>query len=192
MVTSGTIGGVPEPSARRIELLRLALDELEEAGVDGLSVGQIARRAGIRTPSLYKHFTGKDDIEISLVEHGFILVTEAIDTALAEVGPERPARVAAFAAAYRGFGRAHPQLYRLMNHRPLQRSALTPGTEEAAAAAWAELVPHEHLGRSFWAWAHGLMSLELADRFPPEADLDAAWQVLIDTVIAATERFDAP
>lgn len=172
--------------------MALALDELEEAGLDALSVGQIARRAGIRTPSLYKHFTGKDDIEISLVEHGFALFGGAIEAALAEVGSTPRERVGAFAAAYRAFARAHPQLYRLMNHRPLRREALSPGTETRAAAGWRRIVPDEHQARSFWAWAHGLTSLELAERFPPRADLDAAWRVLVDTVVATIEAPEHP
>jgi hypothetical protein len=29
-----------------------------------------------------------------------------------------------------------------------------------------------------WAAAHGLVSLEIAGRFPPGTDLDAAWRAL--------------
>ncbi|MEV0651222.1 WHG domain-containing protein [Phytomonospora sp. NPDC050363] len=31
--------------------------------------------------------------------------------------------------------------------------------------------------RAVWAFAHGMVVLELEDRFPPDADLDAAWRV---------------
>ena len=37
----------------------------------------------------------------------------------------------------------------------------------------------EHRARLLWAAAHGLVVLELADRFPPGADLDAAWTELV-------------
>jgi hypothetical protein len=30
--------------------------------------------------------------------------------------------------------------------------------------------------RAVWAFAHGMAELELADRFPPGADVDAAWR----------------
>jgi hypothetical protein len=31
------------------------------------------------------------------------------------------------------------------------------------------------LARAVWAFAHGMTSPELNERFPPDADLDAAW-----------------
>jgi hypothetical protein len=30
--------------------------------------------------------------------------------------------------------------------------------------------------RAVWAFAHGMVGLELSGRFPPDADLDAAWR----------------
>jgi hypothetical protein len=30
--------------------------------------------------------------------------------------------------------------------------------------------------RAVWVFAHGMVVLELAERFPPDADLDAAWR----------------
>ena len=33
-----------------------------------------------------------------------------------------------------------------------------------------------NLARALWAFAHGTAILELSQRFPPDADLDAAWR----------------
>ncbi len=35
---------------------------------------------------------------------------------------------------------------------------------------------HVDVARTFWAFAHGMVVLELDGRFPPDADLDAAWR----------------
>jgi WHG domain-containing protein len=35
---------------------------------------------------------------------------------------------------------------------------------------------NQDLARAVWAFAHGMVQLELARRFPPGADLDSAWQ----------------
>jgi hypothetical protein len=32
------------------------------------------------------------------------------------------------------------------------------------------------VARAAWAFAHGMIMLELNERFPPGADLDAAWR----------------
>lgn len=45
-------------------------------------------------------------------------------------------------------------------------------TAEPAAAA---VRGDPDLARAVWAFAHGMTILELDGRFPPNADLDAAW-----------------
>jgi hypothetical protein len=64
-----------------------------------------------------------------------------------------------------------------MTERPLPRELLAPGIEERVARPLIEAVGGDpDLGRAFWAFAHGMATLELNDRFPPDANLDAAWQ----------------
>jgi hypothetical protein len=83
------------------------------------------------------------------------------------------------ARAYRAWALAHPHLYGLMTERPLPRDRLPPGAEERAAAPLHEALGDEHRARAAWAAAHGLAALELRARFPPGADLDAAWAATV-------------
>ncbi|KOO42928.1 TetR/AcrR family transcriptional regulator [Priestia koreensis] len=39
-----------------------------ERGYDGTSMSDIAKRVGIKTPSIYTHFKGKDDLFLSILE----------------------------------------------------------------------------------------------------------------------------
>lgn len=190
-------------SARREQLLDLAEQVLEEHGLELFGLGAIARAASIRTPSLYKHFSGITDVEHALMSRGFLRLAAALDPAAhaAMVTAKRTDTktettnktttktttesttgtqlIVAFAAAYRAHARAHPQLYRLMTERPLDRSLLVPGSEEAAMAAllhyFGETLNSHDRARAAWAGAHGLVALELAGRFPPGSDIDAAW-----------------
>lgn len=83
------------------------------------------------------------------------------------------------AAAYRRWALAHPHLYALATERPLARERLPAGIEDRAAEPLvAALGGDEHVARAVWAAAHGLVSLELAGRFPPDADIDAAWAAM--------------
>jgi AcrR family transcriptional regulator len=84
--------------------------------------------------------------------------------------------VVALAAAYREFALAHPHLYRLMHDGPLPRQHLPAGVEERAAAPVLRVAGSRARARALWAFAHGMVMLELDQRFPPDADLDAAWQ----------------
>jgi Tetracyclin repressor-like, C-terminal domain len=83
---------------------------------------------------------------------------------------------AAIATAYRAYALAHPHLYRLMNYQPLRRDLLPAGLEARAAGPLAEAAGHDQArARAMWAFAHGMVSLEIDGRFPPDADLDEAW-----------------
>ena len=65
-----------------------------------------------------------------------------------------------------------------MTERPLPRDRLTPGVEDRAARPIVDAVGgDEHAARAVWAFAHGMAILELNGRFPPGADLDAAWEI---------------
>jgi Tetracyclin repressor-like, C-terminal domain len=56
-----------------------------------------------------------------------------------------------------------------------------PGVETRAARPVYEAVGGDvDPARAAWAFAHGMTILELDSRFPPGADLDAAWERGID------------
>ena len=50
------------------KILETSLTLFAENGYNGTSVEQIAQNVGIKAPSLYKHFKGKEDILNSLIE----------------------------------------------------------------------------------------------------------------------------
>jgi AcrR family transcriptional regulator len=134
---------------------------------------RLAERLGIRAPSIYKHLPDKRALENAVISAGFEEQAELFEQAVAAA--DDPA--AAIARAYRAFARDHPHLYRLMTERPLDRAGLAPGVEaRAAAPVVAAFGGEEARARAAWAFAHGMTILELNDRFPPGADLDAAWQ----------------
>ena len=166
-----------ELSPRAREIVGVALELLEEEGPDGLSMRRIAERVGIRAPSIYKHLPDKQALEAAIISVGFELMAHAFEGALS--GSEDPLR--ALARAYRGFAKAHPHLYRLMTDRELNRELLAPGVEDSASAPIFEAVGGDiDLARAAWAFAHGMTILELNNRFPSDADLNAAWERGID------------
>jgi AcrR family transcriptional regulator len=157
---------------RRDDIVAAARELLEEQGDAGLSMRRIADRVGIRAASLYKHVPDKAALEVVLIAHG---LSES-GAALSAAGDSLPA----IARAYRSWALAHPHLYALMTTRPLPRDRLPSGLEEQAAAPIvAAFDGDEDRARAAWAAAHGLASLELAQRFPEDADLDAAWAAMV-------------
>lgn len=164
-------------SARQQDIVAVARDLLTREGLEALTLGRIARALGIKPPSLYKHFASKRHLEAALIAEGLHAFAEALQAA----GPN----LADISVAYRRYALEHPQLYRLMTERPLPRDLLPEGLEARAAAPLVKAVRDPDLARAAWAYAHGMVQLELARRFPPDADLDRAWTKAIDAFSAA-------
>jgi AcrR family transcriptional regulator len=162
-------------TARQRDIVSVARGLLTSEGVESVTVGRVASALGIKPPSLYKHFASKRALEAELIAEGLEASAEALEAA--EPG------LAGVARAYRRFATANPQLYRLMTERPLPRDLLPDGLEARAAAPLVAAAGDPDLARAAWAFAHGMVVLELAGRFPPDADLDAAW----DRGVAALE-----
>jgi AcrR family transcriptional regulator len=153
---------------------------LEEEGLEALTMRRLAERVGIRAPSLYKHLPDKAALEAAIIATGFeeaaAAFEQAVDRAGEGSGEGAGDALVALAAAYRRFALEHPHLYRLMNNGPLPRAHLPPGLEGRTAAPLLRVAGSEARARAVWAFAHGMVMLELDQRFPPDADLDAAWR----------------
>jgi AcrR family transcriptional regulator len=163
--------------ARQREIVGVARDLLRREGVEALTLGRVAQALGIKPPSLYKHFPSKRALEAVLIAEGMGMWAEALEGAGATL-PE-------MAIAYRRFAHEHPQLYRLMTDRPLPRDLLPEGLEARAAAPLVRAAADPDLARAVWAFAHGMVVLELAGRFPPDADLGPAWTKAIEAFSSA-------
>src|SRR5919112_121547 len=84
-------GSVPvdRRQRRRLETIEQVLDVaaevMAEQGVAGLTLGEVARRMGIRPPSLYVYFDGKHALYDALFERGWRLLLEELRAAQARV-----------------------------------------------------------------------------------------------------------
>ncbi|MFD9029649.1 TetR/AcrR family transcriptional regulator [Streptomyces sp. NPDC059567] len=169
---------------RARQIMAAARELLDAEGPEALSMRRIAERVGIRAPSLYKHFPDKAAVEAGLQVQGMTELAEELEAAEAEIGVEPPLLV--LARAYRRHALAGPHLYRVTHTQPLVRTALPDGLEDRAAAPLAHAVDGDiDIARSFWAFAHGMVVLELDGRFPSGADLDAAWRTGCDAFAQA-------
>ena len=167
---------VPSRSARAQEVVAVARRLLEEEGSATLTMRRLAERVGIRAPSLYKHFPDKAALEGAVIATGLEDAAAVFEAAVETASETAADPLPALAAAYRRFALDHPHLYRLMNSGPLPRQHLPPGLEDRAAAPLLRVAGDQARARAIWAFAHGMVMLELDHRFPPDADLDAAWQ----------------
>ncbi|MFF4894326.1 TetR/AcrR family transcriptional regulator [Micromonospora chersina] len=168
MTADAADAAAPVRTDRRAELIAAARHLLETEGAEAITIRRLGAAVGIRGPSVYKHVPDKATIEDALTAAG---LAEQAD-ALRDV----PLTFSAIARAYRAWALSHPHMHRLINDRPLNRAKLPAGLEARAAAPLvAAYTGDRDMARAAWATIKGLVDLELADRFPPDVDIDAVY-----------------
>jgi AcrR family transcriptional regulator len=191
---------------RRQQTIEEALDAavaiMGEAGVGGLSMSEIARRLGMRQPSLYKYFASLHAVFDALFARG----VRRCGAAMAAAAAEAPRGVAAIAAAGRALVRwavENPALAQLLYWRPVPGFSPTAATFSASVAQLDELrsgfaaavrageldpdAASDEAPRLFTIVLSGLISQQLANE--PGADYDTG--MFTSLTDAALEMFFA-
>lgn len=167
---------------------------VDEEGIEQLSLGRLAERLGVRTPSLYNHVAGLPGLKHDLA---LFCSRELLDRLLrATIGKSRAEAIFALANAYRAYARETPGRYAFTVPAP------DPGDQALAAVAQqlvdvgrAVLAPYSlseeeaiHAIRSLRSIVHGFISLEMAGGFRMPVDLDASFHWLINVFVAGVDR----
>lgn len=132
----------------RAAVLSAAWKMVEKEGVQGLSLREAARRAGVSHNAPYRHFADRGALLKALVEDGFADLRKALEN---RAGRE-------LGEAYVGFALQHPERFRLMfsgaraDAELLARFADSFGPLGADATA---------AGAAAWSLVHGLAWLML-------------------------------
>lgn len=112
------------------EIVDVAIEVMSENGVAGLSLGEVARRVGIRGPSLYVYFNSKNAVYDAVFARGRQEVLPAVqavpmpDATTADL----PGYLLQVAEAFVRWAVAHTVHTQLMGWRPV------PGYEPSATA----------------------------------------------------------
>jgi AcrR family transcriptional regulator len=101
----------------RNALLRAAAELLETTGAAGLSLRQLAERAGLSRQAPYNHFADKEALLAELVRDGFEKLGKAMPTE--ESHPDPVIRLEHAADRYIAFAQNAPALFRLMFSKEL-------------------------------------------------------------------------
>ena len=175
-------------------VVEAAVKLIDEEGIEQLSLGRLAERLGVRTPSLYNHVAGLPGLKHDLTLY---CLHDLLDLILrSTVGKSRTEAIFALADAYRAYAREAPGRYALTVQAP------DPGDQEVQALAQqlvdvvrAVLAPYRlseedaiHAIRGLRSIVHGFISLEVAGGFAMPVDLDASFHWLINLFIAGLSQ----
>lgn len=189
------------PGLSRARVVDAAAEMIDREGPEALSLAALAQSLGIRTPSLYNHVGGLDDLRGALRLRGLEALEERLGRSA--VGLSRGDALRAVAEAYRAFAREHPGLYsltlRAVGHQP--EAARDAAAADAAGARLIGIVLSVlrgygiegddalHATRALRSSLHGFVALEAGGAFGLPLDLDESFERLVamhDAVLAGS------
>jgi AcrR family transcriptional regulator len=146
------------------QVLDVAVEVMADQGVAGLTLGEVARRMGIRPPSLYVYFDGKNALYDALFERGWRelqTVLRAARDRIRSQSPDDSFRI--FSDAFVRWAVEHPAYAPLMFWRPVP--GFTPSQQ-----AYGPAIEIQRMARAFLADMQRLGGLR------PDVDLDLAYR----------------
>jgi AcrR family transcriptional regulator len=185
------------PGLDRDAVVQAAVELLDSEGAGALSLGRLADRLGVQTPSLYNHVEGMPGLLRQLA------LRNARDMAAcmgdAAMGRSGPAAVLAVAEAYRAYIKQHAGLY--MASLRASGAQIQDGSPPDAELAEAEarvvrivlavlasfgLSGEDaiHAVRGLRSVVHGFATLEVAAGFGLPLDCDESFRRLVDMLVA--------
>ena len=184
----------------RASVVEAAAKLVDEEGIEQLTLGRLAERLGVKTPSLYNHVAGLPGLKHDLALYCLRDLRDYITRAT--VGKSRIEAIVALADAYRAYGKKTPGRYALTLQAPPpddpQVQAIAQQVVEIVLAVFAPYKLSEedaiHAIRGLRSIVQGFISLEIAGGFGIPINTDASFHWLINLFIdglsrsAATEK----
>ncbi len=166
------------PSNLREACIAEAFRVIEDAGLEALSLREVARRLGVSHQAPYKHFPSRDHILAEILARCFDEFAAFLDQRPTGLPP--PEDLKGMGQQYMTYARKHPVKYRLMFNTPMPDPEAHPEMMRNAQRAFALLrdrlasmklrpagAPHRS-SASFdamfvWSTLHGLASILQSD-----------------------------
>ncbi len=187
-----------EISSMREAICDAAMELVRDHGPDAVSFRRIAAKLGCSYTTPYRYFARKDDILAALRARAFRAFGAALVRALGDADPTVAARLRALVVAYVRAANEDPDSYRLMLdlNQGNARSPDLVAAEEGALGTCREVIASavatgdlprgtdpNVVAHVFWAGAHGVVSLALAQQLVLDCTLDELVVVMADTLV---------
>ncbi len=157
----------------------------DECGLEKLTLAAVARKLGVRMPSLYKHVAGIDELRQLMSVHAKNETADVL--ARAAAGKSGPQALRSMLGAWRTWAKAHPGRYAATVRAPDKDEVEDTGASNGVLdIVYATLGDYRLEGddavnavRLLRAHFHGFVSLERAEGFKFPNDIDHSFELLI-------------
>ncbi len=167
---------MPRAGLNQTRVVEEAEQMVDEVGLSNLTLAALAKRLGVRQPSLYKHIDSMSGLHRSIAIRAKNQLAATLSRAT--VGRAQNDAIVSLSHAYRTWALEHPGRYAAAQWIP------TPGDSEAEAADWASVeivgvvLAGYHLDgddaidatRALRAALHGFVTLESSFAHPASID----------------------
>jgi AcrR family transcriptional regulator len=157
----------------RGELIRAALEFIEEEGADRLSLRAVARRVGVSSAAPAHYFRDKEELFTAIAIQGLWILADRVINLWPFPGGDDVDRLGAIAKLYAQFATDHPARFEVMCRRVLVRSedprihaaedhlflALGHLIGTSQQAGWRADDHTDSLAAAAWCLAHGYCAL---------------------------------
>jgi AcrR family transcriptional regulator len=166
----------------------------DEVGLAGLTMGLLAERVGVKTPSLYKHVASLEALQRGIALQAKRELRDALTRAA--VGKSGPDALRAYAAAWRRWALEHPGRYAATVRAPSDDDEGDDEQDRLVANEGLQIMYEVLAGfglrgtrsvdaaRVLRSSLHGFATLESAGGFGLPHDVDRSFAFLLDTLIA--------
>ena len=171
-------------------IMNAAAELAEERGLENVSLIQVAEKLGVKSPSLYNHLSGLQELSLGIAKLAISRLEDSIRNAA--VGRSKDDAFMAIALAYRKFEKENPELYKAILRFPdYNDSSIKEAGHAVVRILYQVMEPYHyskeetiHFVRGFRSALHGFVSLEEAGFFQgTEADVDESFEQLVSRLI---------
>jgi AcrR family transcriptional regulator len=179
----------PKVGLELTEILEAAAEIADQFGMQEVTLANLAKKLGIRPPSLYNHFDGLVGLRKKMAVYGIERLYEVL--AQAAIGVSGDEAVMSISKAYVNFARKHPGIYEATLMAPdmededvqIAGSKIVELTVRVLQAYRLEGDTALHAVRGLRSILHGFSSLEQSGGFKMELDLNESLEMIIKAFI---------
>ncbi|MGA7989098.1 MAG: WHG domain-containing protein [Candidatus Dormiibacterota bacterium] len=187
---------MPRAGLTELRVIEEAERLADEVGVSNLTLAALAKRLGVRQPSLYKHIAGMDGLQRSISVRAKHELAGVLGPAA--VGRARDDAIVAMSRAYRAWAVQHPGRYAAAQRAPLSGDIADMTASEQVVRVVADVIAGYELRgddavdaiRALRAALHGFVTLEAEGGFGLPVDIDRSYDRLVAGLTTAFATWD--